>query len=95
VNSLIEDRWLSALSLVDGEVRRRLRRRYDLLGERARSAFRGLATTSSLELLELVDVGLVDEAGEVSVLARCFAAELSTPAAPAPRRTRPTELVLS
>jgi DNA-binding SARP family transcriptional activator len=95
VTSLAEERWLSALSLVDGEVRRRLRRRYDLLGERARSAFRGLATTSSLELLELVDVGLVDEAGEVSVLARCFAAELSTPAAPAPRRTRPTELVLS
>ncbi|MFL6125134.1 BTAD domain-containing putative transcriptional regulator [Actinophytocola sp.] len=80
--SLSEDRWLSALSLVDEEVRRGLRRRYDLLAERTRSAFRGLAVTpairlSGLEPLELADVGLVDEAGEVGLLARCLAAELS------------------
>jgi DNA-binding SARP family transcriptional activator len=86
VASLPEDSVLSALSLVDEEVRRRLRRRHDLLGDRARAAFLGLATNaglSGLELLELADVGLVEETGEVGVLARCLAAEMSTSARPA------------
>jgi len=91
VASVSEDRWLSALSLVDEQVRRRLRRRYDLLGERARAAFRGLAANSGLSglaQLELADAGLVDEAGEVSVLARCLAVELSSPTRPQLIRSR-------